>query len=1133
MAHDLHTQAAADRQPASKTEPRTDGSVPRAAATTPKWLAPTCLVLAALLAVAAILQPAKDLRVVRTGAIDPVSGSGLKPTHPRMPRSARTGSLRDIELTFRVRASELLPFENAFQTAKGETGLRAELTSTVPDGSVSLVLLSSLTDGTFFVASLIDHFEPNRDYLVRIHITGGRSITAWLDGKKEFTYAFPNPVVQPRLDDVAVGTGYSRTRPWFGNVRDFSLRWANVAQPAPDSHLRDGLLLAAGLLAALGLLALALRAATNPWVLSWLVRRRPPERRSDPQTTAMDKRLRRRPDLLGFALLIAGTATLAAVTPPQNVALKATGARDVGPLSITAGNQSSYFLAREPHVLAAAAALDVRYSLDVRVPREIPPAAKYSPVIVSGRGGNAGLALQLTHAGSLDAVIGARVLDNPIELELAHHMPRGRWVHLDAAVLRDRTFEFSMDGQQLRRLTFTMRSLAPAPQDLLIGGDTPGRTFGGSIRTFTMHTTTFENEARGLQVGIHGAQLAGGLAVVFGAILLCGSLLGRLARATHSARRPLVLVTFATVLVGFVLNYTVDLFHTQHGLSAYFPRNTWLQLPALRFSDFLEVNGVFRSLRPYGNQGGSYPPFGYWLVAPFVWMREYAGLFVFLAVAVGFITWWAWQRFTPGLFTWERCAVVAMTLVSYPVVFALDRANVDLYVFILVALGITAFTRRRNGLAACLLGLATGAKIVPGLFLLVFLRGKRVRYFLLGLLVAAGVNAVALAGFRGQPVANIHGFQSGLALYDSQNDGGINATLGNTSIAGFAQGVGYALNADTGAKDVRLAIKPYLTPLLLLGSVLLAWYLARRERTLWRGITLITVAFLLLPDVSYEYRLLFLLVPLSLFLLERRLTTEPCASRVSSGLLLAPRVYFLPPGLAHHVVRVPQRAPPHTPWSCGDTRRPTRTTRTGHERTGRERGRRSRNRRGRHVQDDGTGAAMTPDWKGIEPDPTDGTSRPLQCASRNADDSRCTAILVGAWAWLRAKPEGARATAARPSARAPAPATVVSTPTSTATSLRADATVVIVNSNGRNGAAGRTTTQVGDLGYRTLLPLTSKDHLARTTIQFKPGFEDVARQLATDLKYADPVIAPTPILPSVAGAQTADVVVLLGGDAPR
>ncbi len=96
------------------------------------------------------------------------------------------------------------------------------------------------------------------------------------------------------------------------------------------------------------------------------------------------------------------------------------------------------------------------------------------------------------------------------------------------------------------------------------------------------------------------------------------------------------------------------------------------------------------------------------------------------------------ERGSAGLFT----AVVLIT--SYPVLFLLQRGNLEVLVWIPTTLGLVCFKRNYFTRAAMLFGLAAALKLYPLIFLSLLLIKRRYRDSIIALSVAVGVDVVAL-----------------------------------------------------------------------------------------------------------------------------------------------------------------------------------------------------------------------------------------------------------------------------------------------------------------------------------------------------------------------------------------------------
>jgi hypothetical protein len=93
---------------------------------------------------------------------------------------------------------------------------------------------------------------------------------------------------------------------------------------------------------------------------------------------------------------------------------------------------------------------------------------------------------------------------------------------------------------------------------------------------------------------------------------------------------------------------------------------------------------------------------------------------------------------------------------------------------------------------------------------------------------------------------------------------------------------------------------------------------------------------------------------------------------------------------------------------------------------------------------------------------------------------------------------------------------------------------VIVNADGRFRLASITADRIRPLGYPIILS-DSLQKVAATTIYYRPGFDDEAAVVAADILVPNAIIEPLPsnAPPITSSDDAADVIVLLGPDAPR
>jgi hypothetical protein len=124
-------------------------------------------------------------------------------------------------------------------------------------------------------------------------------------------------------------------------------------------------------------------------------------------------------------------------------------------------------------------------------------------------------------------------------------------------------------------------------------------------------------------------------------------------------------------------------------------------------------------------------------------------------------------------------------------------------------------------------------------------------------------------------------------------------------------------------------------------------------------------------------------------------------------------------------------------------------------------------------------------------------------------------------------------------------ATTTSTSTSTTTAASTTTTIaaptprnqvrlVLANGDGRFKLASITASRLRPLGYVINLG-DALQTVKATLIYYRPGFDDEAELVATDISVPDAIIAalPTNVAQTVTNADRGDVIVVLGPDAPR
>jgi hypothetical protein len=839
----------------------------------------TLAVVAVGLFASSFFVPAGNLPLVSTSHDGPFSTTSAVARHELRSQVLEREQSRSFALSFQFRPTSLVAGTRLFQIGDGRASLQV-LVDPLGGTSGALLLTSSEHGRATLQVVLLDSVQVHRAYDIHLALSPGGAISGSVNGQRQFLYAHAPVTTHLSLLSVGGGAGGDSVK---GTVSDFRISTRTYGAVS-SATFRALLRIAAGLLAAL-LIALLL---TTFAVADW--------RWDDIRGLQSCPRARRVPGqravvVLSVTLLAGGVAALALLTPSNNTDAVQTGFQRFTSLPVPQGTWTGSDFGKEAELLKSASSVNVHLSLEMKVPSLPIPSPGFFGVVLAAARYNQGLEIDVTRQGVLSALIGEHYFSIPLYVRLSNRIPTARWFRIDADIDQGQSLRMTVDNQQVQAFSYARPVLNPAPTGLSVGGGPPG-TFGGSLKDIVMTTTLFGSSRPPDDPGRRLGQFLGFLAIVLAILLLCRRFLsGLFATSTHE-RRPLIRAVFGTTAILIAVNFLVDLLQLQPDLGPTTSRNSWLFAPYVQFSDFFQVLSILKSFNPYGFQAGSYPPAGYLLLSPLSWMSEYSGVFVFLAVFVGFLTWWAIRIFGTGLHAVEKAVLMVVIFASLPVSIGIDRGNVDLWVFILFAIGIALLEHRKQAAAASCLALIGAAKVAPTIYLLEFIRRRSWRQLVIGVAVGGSVTIAGFLAFKGSFIGNIDGFGHALSAVEHTYNGTQNGTYFNCSIYGWAQAIGYAVDGLHGSLLVRSAIEPFVLPGEVAGLVLLVWHLRAKETSLWRSLTLMTLWFLLLQDVAYYYELLFLLVPLSLFVRDAPLTTRSMRIACLFGLILAPKAYF-------------------------------------------------------------------------------------------------------------------------------------------------------------------------------------------------------------------------------------------------
>ena len=321
----------------------------------------------------------------------------------------------------------------------------------------------------------------------------------------------------------------------------------------------------------------------------------------------------------------------------------------------------------------------------------------------------------------------------------------------------------------------------------------------------------------------------------------------------------------AIVIVGFIFASLVCL-AMRLLLHRGYPDNTFLFDPHDRFHDETNLAQIrhdpYRSLAINGNL----LPLFYLFLSAINVAGLKVGLAVYMAAFLVFFFAYAWRSLQGAGHAATLVNCLVFSFLAYPFLFCLDRANPEMYEFILLACFVGWYQQGAMLKASAALAVASNFKPFPLFFLLLYVGERRWRDLAICLALSAVLLVGALLAFGRDMVANVRDLLLILHHYNEGYVVGDNGLYFGDSLFGMMKVLYYlAAHHHRDVHVVREMLSGYLV-FSVLAFLVVAAFIAFIEKTYWKRIALIVLTMDLLPPVSADYKLLDLFIPLFLFL---------------------------------------------------------------------------------------------------------------------------------------------------------------------------------------------------------------------------------------------------------------------------
>ena len=293
----------------------------------------------------------------------------------------------------------------------------------------------------------------------------------------------------------------------------------------------------------------------------------------------------------------------------------------------------------------------------------------------------------------------------------------------------------------------------------------------------------------------------------------------------------------------------------------------------------------------------TYPPMGPLLILPFYLPNYFASLALFLAAVHLFVLWLAYLlvRGSPGYRLPVALLALTLFLSSYPLGFLVDRGNIEGAAFILTGLGLLAYGRGRYLASAVLVGLAASGKVIPAVFMALFLLEGRSRALAVSLAVAGGATLGAMLAMH-EPLGSLASqILHNMGAVKGEVTSGFHTRHFDHSFFCLLKAGLFSYFPSDRAAHLAARLSPYYTLGILASTAVILLLLLLRRAPFANRVLVLTVMMLAFPQMSGDYKLIHLYIPFGLILLGavRRgwASSAEVATLVMLGIIFSPKSY--------------------------------------------------------------------------------------------------------------------------------------------------------------------------------------------------------------------------------------------------
>lgn len=350
------------------------------------------------------------------------------------------------------------------------------------------------------------------------------------------------------------------------------------------------------------------------------------------------------------------------------------------------------------------------------------------------------------------------------------------------------------------------------------------------------------------------------------------------------------------ILFGFMSSV---LFHIVKSIVAgnVYPNNTFLYFSRDRFLDFINVYNQCKGLNPYFTDyvlRSVYFPFANIFIYPFTFLPNLESLILYLTIFILFFISINASSLTMSPKTRYLKNLAIFTFLTYPFLFVVDRANVEIIVFMFLFLFLYYYSRKEFFISTIFLSFAIAIKGFPAVFLVLLLSDKKYKEVIITVTLTVLLTFLSLLFHKGGFFLNLNyvltGFNYNSVSYLCQNN-----NMVQRGVSLFALAKMYFIQTGKIASIDMSQFLGMYTKVIIPLFFLFSGYIMFIEKDLWKKVMVLVAAALIFPHVSADYKLIYIFIPMFMFINSDKKSSFDLFYIAIFGLLLMPKDYYIFP----------------------------------------------------------------------------------------------------------------------------------------------------------------------------------------------------------------------------------------------